>query len=404
MEAKDDTKPTKNIDETLVIQHDWHIGLREPTSEFYIGVKPSGATQTEYFDVKITKLVDEYGFAVMPGVGTIKSSSITNVSLDESKNLHITFQGKTTIFVAPSSQQKVEGLKSAPRTFDVSSTGSTYTTADLSGNFVIASAKHAETLRVLEGHIMDVYRCMYFPSGLIILSGGIDMTVRIWAVDTGSCAVTLKGHKGAITGIGIIGAGRDVLSCSNDGTARMWKCGEERTLEIWDFKRGKCVDLAVSVDSSRFAVICEDKFLSVVNLHGEKIRHDFQLPSTPTALCFSGDEAGDVVFVGFEDGHVGAYDVSRERLIGEIATQKGSVTNIKCYCNRLIVAFTSGGVLGYPIPSLPTNSSEGTPFNIISAEYEFTGADCEPVYDMAIYKEKFYTCCRDGLVRMYKMP
>ena len=84
MEAKDDTKPTKNIDETLVIQHDWHLGLREPTSEFYIGVKPSGATQTEYFDVKITKLVDEYGFAVMPGVGTIKSSSFTNVSLDES--------------------------------------------------------------------------------------------------------------------------------------------------------------------------------------------------------------------------------------------------------------------------------------------------------------------------------
>ncbi|EGT54250.1 hypothetical protein CAEBREN_28515 [Caenorhabditis brenneri] len=414
MEGDNDVKPTKNIDETLVIQHDWHLGLREPISQFFLGIRRSGAARTEYFDVQITKLVDEYGFAVMPGEGSIKSTDFENVSLDMLKNLHVTFQGKTTIFVAPISEQKIEGLKSAPRCFDVSCTGSTYVTADSSGNLVIASAIKAETLRILKGHAMDVYRCMYFPSGLVVLTCGMDMTIRIWAIDTGDCARTLKGHIQPVTGIGIIGVGREVLSCSKDGSARKWNCGSAETVEVWNFEKGACVDLAVSVDSSRFAVICVNNHLSVIDLNGEKenmyvyqTRRDIQLPSEPNTLCFSDDEAGEVVFVGFEDGHVAAYNVVQQSLIGEIVTQKGSVNCLKFFCNRLIVAFNNGGVLAYPIPRSSANQASGDStvdaVNIISAEYELTGADSDPIYDMAIHGRSVYTVCRDGFVRMYKL-
>lgn len=406
MEVDNDVKATKNIDETLVIQHDWHLGLREPISQFFIGIKRSGAARTEYFDVQITKLVDEYGFAVMPGEGIIKSTDFENLSLDMLKNLHVTFQGKTTIFVAPISEQKIEGLKSAPRCFDVSCTGSTYVTADSSGNLVVASAMRAEALRILKGHIMDIYRCTYFPSGLVVLTGGMDMTLKIWAVDTGECARTLKGHTQSVTGLGIIGVGREVLSCSNDGCARKWNCGSAETVEAWSFQKGKCIDLAVSVDSSRFAVICEKNHLVVIDLHGEKVRRDIQLPSEPNTLCFSGDEAGEVVFVGFDDGHVAAYNVSQKSLIGEIVTQKGSVNCLKYFCNRLIVAFNNGGVLAYQIPSSANQASgdcADTAVNIISAEYELTGADSDPIYDMAIHGRSVYTVCRDGFVRMYKL-
>lgn len=404
MEIDTDIKPVRNADETLVIQHDWHLGLREPYSQFFLGIKSLGEANTQFFDVKITKLVDEFGFAVMPGDGSIKASEFTNVSLDELKNLHVTFRGRTTIFVAPVSEQRIDGLQTAPRTFDVSSTGSTYATADSSGKFVIASALRAQTLRELQGHVMDVYRCMYFPSGLVVLSGGMDMSIRVWGVDTGRCAATMKGHTQAVTGLGIIGIGREILSCSNDGSARMWKCKDSRTTQIWNFEMGKCIDLTVSVDSSRFAVICENNFLSVIDLHGDKIRRDIELPSEPSSLCFSGDEAGQVVFVGFEDGHVGAYDVSQKLLIGEILTRKGIVKCLKLFCNRLIAAFNDGGVLAYPVPSLPTSCDlSNLTVNVISAEYELTGADCEPIYDMAIYKRSIYTCCRDGVIRMYKL-
>uniref|UniRef100_A0A8R1DVU8 WD_REPEATS_REGION domain-containing protein n=1 Tax=Caenorhabditis japonica TaxID=281687 RepID=A0A8R1DVU8_CAEJA len=398
-------QPVKSIDETLLIQHDWHLGLREPVSQFYLGIKRTGAAKTEYFDVQITKLVDEYGFAVMPGEGTIKSSDFTNVSLDMLKNLHVTFQEKSTIFVAPVSEQVIEEHRSAPRSFDVSCTGATYVAADSSGCLNVVSALNAGTLRTLEGHLMDVYRCMFFPSGLIVLSAGMDMTLRIWAVDTGKCARVLKGHTQPVTGIGIIGVGREVLSCSNDGTARMWSCASGETIESWAFEKGKCVDLAVSVDSSRFAVISEFRQLSVIDLHGNKQRRDINLPSEPSALCFSGDEAGEIVFVGFEDGHVAAYNVAQQGLFGEIFSQKGSVTCLKFFYNRLVVAFNTGAVLAYPIPAIPPSALESgdSPTNIISAEYELTGADCDPIYDMAIHGRSLYTCCRDRKIRMYKL-
>lgn len=49
--------------------------------------------------------------------------------------------------------------------------------------------------RDLVGHYGDVYCCRFFPSGIVVLSGGADTQLRIWAADDGQCAVTLAGHK-----------------------------------------------------------------------------------------------------------------------------------------------------------------------------------------------------------------
>lgn len=42
---------------------------------------------------------------------------------------------------------------------------------------------------------MDINCCRFYPSGMVLLSGGMDMTVRIWSVETGECPRVLKGHK-----------------------------------------------------------------------------------------------------------------------------------------------------------------------------------------------------------------
>jgi len=48
--------------------------------------------------------------------------------------------------------------------------------------------------RRLEGHYGDVYTCRFFPSGVVILSGGADTQLKIWSAETGQCAATLTGH------------------------------------------------------------------------------------------------------------------------------------------------------------------------------------------------------------------
>uniref|UniRef100_A0A1I7TF54 WD_REPEATS_REGION domain-containing protein n=1 Tax=Caenorhabditis tropicalis TaxID=1561998 RepID=A0A1I7TF54_9PELO len=385
---------TKMNDETLSIQHDWHLELKEPVSQFYLGIKPTGANKTQYFDCKITKLVDEHGFAVMPGEGPIKSSEFSKFSLDEQNRLSITFQNRKTTFVSSSKEWTMMENGSAPRTFDVSSTGGTMVAANAMGDLVVMGTERTDIYKDLCGHVMDIYRCQFFPSGLVVLGGGMDCRIRIWAIDTGLCVRTLEGHKGAITGLGTIDVGKDIISCSNDGTAKIWNCGSAGIQNSWDFQKGKCVDLAVSEDSSRFAVICEENHLSIINLHGNKDKKKIPLPSEPSSLCFSSDAS--VVFVGFENGHVAAW--KEGKMIGEILTGKGRVNSLKFHRNRLIVAFNDGGVYAYFTPSLQNSDS-----TTISAEYVMTGANCDPVYDLAIHGDNVYTTCRDGKIRMYKL-
>lgn len=40
----------------------------------------------------------------------------------------------------------------------------------------------------------DVYMCRFFPSGIVVLSGGADLRLKIWSVEDGSCPRTLTGH------------------------------------------------------------------------------------------------------------------------------------------------------------------------------------------------------------------
>ena len=40
-----------------------------------------------------------------------------------------------------------------------------------------------------------MYSCRFFPSGVVVLSGGADLKLKIWSIQDGSCARTLTGHK-----------------------------------------------------------------------------------------------------------------------------------------------------------------------------------------------------------------
>lgn len=66
----------------------------------------------------------------------------------------------------------------------------------------------------LKGHVGDVYKCRFFPSGVVVLSGGADMQLKIWCAETGKCPATLTGHTMAITDVAIVERGRNIISVS----------------------------------------------------------------------------------------------------------------------------------------------------------------------------------------------
>ena len=68
----------------------------------------------------------------------------------------------------------------------------------------------------------------FSPDGTRIVSGGIDMTVRVWDVATGKETGTFKGHKWAISSVAFSPDGMRLASASVDGTIRV----REGTIEL----------------------------------------------------------------------------------------------------------------------------------------------------------------------------
>ncbi len=74
-----------------------------------------------------------------------------------------------------------------------------------------------EFQRNLEGHKGDIYRVRLFPSGVVVLSSGADMQVKIWSAEDGSCPVTLIGHTAAVTDTAIVERGKNIVTVSKYG-------------------------------------------------------------------------------------------------------------------------------------------------------------------------------------------
>ena len=65
----------------------------------------------------------------------------------------------------------------------------------------------------------------FSPDGTKIATAGADRIVRVWDLATGKELQNLQGHRMSITGLAFLDANR-VVSCSLDGTTRVWSVGQ----------------------------------------------------------------------------------------------------------------------------------------------------------------------------------
>jgi len=83
-------------------------------------------------------------------------------------------------------------------------------------------------LKVLRGHIGGVETCCFLNGRNLVLSGGVDKTLKIWDISDGSCKQTLIGHKDEVTCARSSPDGRRIASTSLD-----------KSLIVWDGVSGK---------------------------------------------------------------------------------------------------------------------------------------------------------------------
>jgi WD40 repeat protein len=60
------------------------------------------------------------------------------------------------------------------------------------------------------------------PDGILLLSGGVDQTVRLWDIDSGQCLAVLKGHESRVRSVAFSPDGKFFLSGGDDGAMKLW--------------------------------------------------------------------------------------------------------------------------------------------------------------------------------------
>ncbi|KHJ92509.1 WD domain, G-beta repeat protein [Oesophagostomum dentatum] len=288
-----DEEPSTGLsckEDAALVQPDWDQALKEMTQpQFFVGLRK------------------HEGKSVFANVEKQGDSYICTDPLHPCNALHFESPAISTTFLSPVSE--IRGIHdSSIHSMDISCTGNLIVSSDASGSLVVSNVMNGSLLRDLKGHVMDVYKCRFFPSGLVVLSGGMDMSVKK-------------------------------------------------------------------------ATIVTD--------------------NTPTAVCID-HETDSVIYIGDEEGVISVYDLKFNfycfrSYIYRLQTNRGCVMKMMTRDEGLFVAFKDGSMCCYP-------RQRSLESKVTSPLYEFTGSDCDPIYDFCFNAKHLFTASRDRVVRKYRIP
>uniref|UniRef100_K3X2R2 Uncharacterized protein n=1 Tax=Globisporangium ultimum (strain ATCC 200006 / CBS 805.95 / DAOM BR144) TaxID=431595 RepID=K3X2R2_GLOUD len=326
-----------------------------------------------------------------------------------------------TIFQAPTAtmhSQKRAGTGAIPQlhTVDVSMDEKFVAVGGADGLCTLWDALDRTEAMELSGHLLDVTR--------VLLTGSLDFTLRIWSVESGKCAAILKGHRGGVEDIAILGKGRNVMSSSSDGLIHLWSCGTQDVIAKWGNDAHSAVRcLTVLDDSSTKALVetstsnepheleaeTDGKIVFAGLDNGEILGVDIRareavLNLQGTASVFScaaaTTESKPLLLTGSEDGILTAWDLRNTSTPLQLLSRSSAPIN-RIVCGNRDTVWTAHGDGG--CSNWSHVLGENTHTNVAGISTELTGPQYDPIRDVAIAPKtgRVFTVSRDGRLRDY---
>ena len=110
-------------------------------------------------------------------------------------------------------------------------------------------AQNWQCVKTLIGHTWVIYGVAITPDGKNIVSCSEDQTIKIWNLETGELEKTLIGHTGEVTAIAISSDGQRIVSGSYDKKVRLWNL--EKGEQIYIITTEKYGFNCIAIDSNK---------------------------------------------------------------------------------------------------------------------------------------------------------
>ncbi|KAK9511579.1 hypothetical protein O3M35_000209 [Rhynocoris fuscipes] len=387
----------------LYIQPDWHSALSLDDGRAWISCKYKDEPGI-YGMIERERNEDD-------GVSSLKISD--DFIIEQSGGSFICIKHKnsslTTYFLKPTKcwsnlhEKSVGSLSVTPSGLAVSTS--------LDDSLILWNADQSIVKLRLTGHVGEVNRCRFFPSGQVVLTAGSDVRLKIWCAKTGQCPVTLVGHTRPVTDVAFVDRGKNILSCGRDGVLKLWNCGDasciyniiklpsainacklapaSSKLNLGEPKH-KISDKEVNTENKIVLLGCEDGTVHCVALKSHKKLFTINVNSAVNCLCFINNE---YFIFGCQDGTIFLYSIfGPSKEIYSWKQSNSTVLSLLDYKNIGFFASRADGTVEFCF----------TPGNSL-VKISLTGSDCDPVYDLATDGEDIYTCCRDSKIRRYRV-
>ncbi|CEP17390.1 hypothetical protein [Parasitella parasitica] len=410
----------------ISVQADWDDVVREvasntiPEGSFWIACYMTGSVQGS---VKVHR-VGNYE-------ASLEGTNGINVTMLNSRAFNVECEAldvrDITVY---SPKMQLCPIKDKPITcFDISPNGSLFA-AGHGSEISLGSIGSGDIQMTLKGHLSDVATVQFFPSNLVVLTGGSDFLLKIWSVLDGSNPVTLQGHTSAITGTAIVSRGRNVLSSSRDGTVKLWNCGTSSTIAtLGDYE--SAVNKMILVDlPSRYEpaekttldpmeVDTEDKLIivalddgSIRGLHLGTKKEIFATPISDTPLTSVAYEPEtETIFAGCKNGLVQVFSLEKGLNQPQLNWKRNGygISSLVVKTNEngdkvLCVSSEDGSIYQTrPLTAFLTSSGSA------AVEAELSGNELETVYDIKImpsesnsgHQQRVACAVRDGKIKIY---
>ena len=182
------------------------------------------------------------------------------------------------------------------------------------------NAIHAPFIREakrLKGHVGEINSCTFSMDGKYIISGGEDRTVRIWDFEMGQCIQILSGHTSRIINCEFSQDGRHLISVEEDQTVKKWSLSNGEWRPSFEIHRNSLTNCGFIPDCDKLIYFGHGNHKSIHchSLSGQHIRTFRTIKENFAASQLSFSREAKQAIAGFTDGSTIILDSIRGHVV-----------------------------------------------------------------------------------------